>query len=74
MSLADQLSQEKPKPGPRCLTCDWYGLQSEDDQATFDSWITSGGTIAQLHRACSRQGLKCSVSSMAYHVRNHVAG
>lgn len=51
MGLAERLGDfTRSRIG--CGVCAWYDQLDDDDRATFDSWIESGGNLSQLWREC----------------------
>lgn len=72
MSLFDELEKEIPQHC--CKTAAFIDIVlSGPERERFDQWIEDGGSMAALHRACTRLGLKCSLTIFKDHVQgSHV--
>jgi hypothetical protein len=76
MSLKDDLTTataNRPKSGPKCITCSWFNDLTAEDQEAFNDYIGDRNhNRALLFRVISEKwGFPGCDSSLKYHLQNH---
>jgi hypothetical protein len=78
MSLSDELSEiveggNANKQNKGCYTCKWLARLSAEDLKSFNDWIESKRSLAQLWQVCTEQPdpLDVSLSGLRWHMVHH---